>query len=217
MIKFVTKLFFLNILLMLALSGVRAQDAQKPPTSTDELSAFISAQIPPPPQGFLWQQFKNSFFPKPTGWNEQILEGTLFAITRTVYAISPEKFSATKQFEMGMTLEILSGSKKTMNTEAKNLALAMLKPIFDSHKKEEILIFDQNKRGDFDIIFLRYRDAPAGLTPIIIHKFIAANNVADSVHTFTFESPVETWDSNWAKYGTPIISKINIIPTMSAN
>jgi hypothetical protein len=44
-----------------------------------------------------------------------------------------------------------------------------------------------------------------------------ANNVTDSVHVFTFESPAESWEENWAKFGTPILSKINVLPNVPAN
>jgi hypothetical protein len=199
------------------MSGAYAQDQQKMPTTFDDLREIIKTQLPAPPEGFAWQQFKNAVFQKPIAWTEQRLDAKIFGMTRTVYATSPEKFSTTKPFEMGMTLEILSGPKKTMNMDPETVAIALIKPIFDSHKKEEILIQDQKKTGDFDMIFLRYRDAPAGLKPIIVHKFILANNVADSVHTFTFESPAETWDANWSKYGTPIISKLSVVPTIPSN
>jgi len=65
--------------------------------------------------------------------------------------------------------------------------------------------------------FFRYRDAPPGLKPIIVHKFILANNSADSVHVFTFKGPADSWEENWAKYGTPILSKVNILPNVSPN
>jgi hypothetical protein len=41
---------------------------------------------------------------------------------------------------------------------------------------------------------VRYRDAPPGLKPVIIHKFLIANDAADSVHMFTFESPESSWE-----------------------
>jgi hypothetical protein len=92
-----------------------------------------------------------------------------------------------------------------------------LKPFLDAHKKEEVLFLEQSTKGDFERTFFRYRDAPPGLKPIIVHKFILANNVTDSVHIFTFESPVDLWQDNWARYGTPIFSKVNVLPEVSPN
>lgn len=56
----------------------------------------------------------------------------------------------------------------------------------------------------------RFRDAPPGLKPIVVHKLILANN-ADSLHIFTFESPESTWTENWEKYGTPILGRLQVV------
>ena len=115
---------------------------------------------------------------------------------------------------MGVTLKITSNPGKSIKLEAKKLAFAYLKPVFDSHKKEEILMLEQSTQGDFQRIFFRYRDAPPGLKPIIVHWFMLANNVTDSVHLFIFQSPADTWDANWAKYGPPILGKLNVVVSM---
>ena len=194
-----------------------AQDAPKSPPGTELIREATKSQLPAPPEGFIWQLYKNAVFLKPGQWKEREMAASTIGIPVTVYAASPEDFSATKQFEMGLTLQIISGSQRIRNIEAKKMALAYLKPFLDAHKKEEVLMLAQSTRGDFERTFFRYRDAPQGLKPIIVHKFILANNVTDSVHIFTFESPVDTWDENWTKYGTPILSKVNVLPNVPAN
>lgn len=194
-----------------------AQDAPKAPSVSDELREAVKSQLPPPPDGFVWQVYKNTVFPKPRPWNEREMATASMGIPFTVYSASPEDFSATKPFEMGFTVQIISGSQRIRGIDAKKMAMAYLKPFLDVQKKEDVLIANQSARGDFEQTIFRYRDAPAGLKPVIVHKMILANTVTDSVHVFTFESPAQTWDENWARYGTPILSRINVVPGVAAN
>jgi hypothetical protein len=188
------------------------------PTSK-QVQEAIEMELPDPPEGFIWKSYKNVVFPKPAQWREQQAVSAV-GIPITTYATSPEEFSATKQFEMGFTVQIITGCQKLKGIEAKKMVLLLLKPDLDAHKKEEILMLEQSTNGDFEQTFFRYKDAPPGLTPIIVHKFVLANNVTDSVHVFTFESPMESWKANWTQYGTPILSKIifqSNVPTTQSN
>ena len=90
-----------------------------------------------------------------------------------------------------------------------------LKPFLDAHKSENVLMFELSTKGNAELTFFRFKDMPPGLTPIIVHKFVLANNVTDSVHVFTFESPMESWEENWTKYGTPILSKIVVLSNVA--
>lgn len=194
-----------------------AQEATQPMLTSEQLREAMKTQLPPPPEGFAWQLYKNAVFPKPVGWTERELPAAPSRVTMSTYATSPEAFSQAKPFETGLTVQIITGAKRTLNLEARKMALAYIKPFLDSHRKDEILILKQKPGGDFEQTFFRYRDAPPGLKPVIVHKFILANDKADSVHIFTFESPAETWDSDWAKFGTPILSRVNVIPQAAAN
>jgi hypothetical protein len=209
----------LGLVAAVALAAVQPALAQQPQPAAgaDEVRAAIQSQLPSPPDGFEWQLYKNAVFPKPKQWKERTREAVSGGIPMNLYAASPEDFSDTRQFETGMTLQIISGSQRIRGIEARKMAILYLKPFLDSHKKEDILLLDQKTRGDFELTFLRYRDAPPGLKPVIVHKFVLANNASDSVHAFTFESPVELWDENWAKYGTPILSRINVLANLPSN
>ena len=72
---------------------------------------------------------------------------------------------------------------------AKKLALVYLEPFLRAHKKQDFSILKSKTDGDMETTIVRYRDAPPGLKPVIIHKFLVANDAADSLHVFTFESP----------------------------
>lgn len=206
--------FFLVAMFLLSTPLASAQDAATaPPIPTlEQVREAMKSQFPAPPDGFSWHLFKNVVFLKPQGWQDAEVADRIVAVPRSMYATSPEAFSATKQFETGFTIEFMSGSQRLMKAQASTMALALLKPLLDTHKKEEILIFEQGTQGDFVTTFFRYRDAPPGLKPIIVHKFILANNVTDSFNVFSFESPAETWEENWTKYGTPIIGKLSVLP-----
>jgi hypothetical protein len=193
-----------------------SQEGSTAPSNAGQIREAIKTDLPAPPDGFEWHQYRNVVFPKPAKWKGLELVTNIIGIPFYTYASSSEDFSATKQFEMGVTVQIISGSQRIRKIEARTMAMAYLKPLLDGHKKEEVLMLEQSVSGDFQRIFFRYRDAPPGLTPIIVHKFMLANNATDSVHIFTFESPAASWDDNWTRYGTPILSKVNLVPNMAA-
>lgn len=211
------KLLFLVMLMVAHISIATAQETENNIPSVEQIRESMKSQLPAPPEGFMWNLYKNAVFLKPIQWHEKQMASSSLGIPITVFAVSPEEFSTTKQFEIGFTVEIISGSQKSIGFEAKKIALVYLKPILETHKKEEILMLEKGVQGDFERTFFRYRDAPPGLKPIIVHKFILANNVTDSVHVFTFESPVASWEENWAKYGSLILSKIKVIPSVLPN
>lgn len=208
------KLVVLMAVLVSWLPFASAQNAPTPTPTKSQVQEAMKSQLPAPPDGFKWQLYKNVVFLKPVAWHDGEMAQNIAGIPFTTYATSPEEFSRTKQFEMGATFELINGSQRIRGIAAKKFALLLIKPLLDTHKKEDVLMLEQKTQGDFEHTFFRYRDAPSGLKPIIVHKFIVANNATDSVNIFTFESPAETWNDNWIKYGTPIISKLNVLPNV---
>ena len=208
--------FVFSLSLMANAAPIDASTEIQTPTA-EQIRDAMKSQLPSPPEGFGWQLYKNAVFLKPVKWTEREATNKMLGLSYTVYATSGEKFSTTQQFEMGFTIEIMTGSQRVHGFEAKKMLFVYIKPIMDKHKKEDVLMFEQSTQVDFERTFFRYRDAPPGLKPIIVHKFIVANNVTDSLHIFTFESPEESWSENWVKYGTPILSKVTIVPNFSAN
>lgn len=177
----------------------------------------IKSRLPAPPEGFVWHMYKNVIFPKPEFWKEREISESMFGMPFVTYAASPEDFSLQKQFETGITIQIIAGPQRVLGIAAKKTALAQLKPIIDTHKREDILMFETGAQGEYERTFFRYKDAPPGLKPIIVHMFILASDVNDIVYTFTFESPTETWNDHWAKYGMPILSKLKVLTTAPPN
>lgn len=177
----------------------------------------INSRLPAPPEGFVWHMYKNVIFPKAESWKEREISEGVFGMPLVTYAASPEDFSLQERFEMGITFQIIVGPQRALRIAAKKTALAHLKPILDMHKPDEILMFDTSAQGEYERTFFRYKDAPPGLKPIIVHKFILASDVNDIVYTFTFESPMDTWNEHWAKYGQPILGKLKVLTTAPPN
>lgn len=197
----------------IALNSLSVQAQPSPPTPqivSKEVQEPVRGRLTTAPEGFQWRQYRSAVFVKPSEWNEQEQVNENAGITYATYAASPEVFSRVKPFEMGMTIQIVSGGQKAKGLEANKVVLMLLAPIVTTHKKEDVLMFEQGTAGDFEKTYFRYRDEPTGKTPIVVHKFILANKVLDSVHVFTFESPKQSWDENWKQFGTAFMSKVNL-------
>ena len=194
-----------------------AQSAPTAGATTEQVQQAMKSQLPAPPAGFDWKLYKNAAFLKPASWNEREAKPVAGTFPTSTYATSPESFSEATQFETGFTITIISGTQRLRGLEAKKAVSLFLKPILDTHKREEVLMLDRMTNGDYERTVLRYRDAPPGLKPVIVHKFVLANNVTDSMHIFTFESPESTWTENWEKYGTPILSRLQVVAQLPVN
>lgn len=175
---------------------------------TQKIHVASAARLPVAPTGFVWHTYQDTVFLKPSAWHEceHVITTNTFPVT--TYATSPERFSATKPFETGLTIQIIGDAQRIAGIAATQMAAIYLHPFLSARPQEELLLFEQDTRGDCEITFCRFTDAPPNLKPIVVHKFIAANNISDRVHVFTFESPVPFWDDNWVKYGTPMLSQV---------
>jgi hypothetical protein len=185
-------------------------------TKKSDTEATIRDMLPEPAGGFEWVVYRNSAFLKPKGWNQKSLPDQPDKKLIGALAISPESFSEKKYFEHGFTAQVAAEFKKTNKVEPSKGAMLILKPIADQHEPEEVLLFDSKPSQIGTTFVLRYRDAPAGKTPIIVHKYLIANDTADTLHIFTYESPTADWEDNWKKFGTPILQKIAVLPFLPA-
>lgn len=198
-------------------SGVHAQAANAPAVDVAEIREAIRTQLPPPPLGFDWHLYKNTVFLQAVNWIEAERLSSAGGVPMAVYAASAQAFSVLEPFEMGITVQIISGAQKIRNMEAKDMAVLYLQPIVDAHTKENVLLLERSENADTERSVFRYRDTPVGRKPTIVHKFVVASNGADTVHVFTFESPEDTWKENWKTYGKPFLDKVVVLPSVSAN
>jgi hypothetical protein len=197
--------------------GAFAQTADAPAVAVDDIREAIKTQLPAPPEGFVWQLYKNAVFLQAVNWNEAQSLSSTSGVPSTVYSASPERFTAQRPFEMGLTVQIIRGSHKIRRIEAKDMALLYLQPMVDAHTKENVLMLERSENADSERTVFRYRDVLAGSNPVIVHKFVVASNEADTVHVFTFQSPEDTWKENWKAYGKPFLGRVVVLPNVSAN
>jgi hypothetical protein len=192
------------------LNAAQLDDAN--PSATPPPMA-VGAQLRPAPEGFVWRAYRGALFARPSEWHERtaVQAVTKNGIPVTVYAASPEEFSETKQFEMGMTIQAIVQPRQIAKVDASKMAYIYLQPFLEAHKPPNVLLVDRSKKGDFENLWFRYRDAPSGQTPIVVHKFVVANDRLDFAYVFTFESPEATWEENWTKFGTPFLKNLNFL------
>lgn len=161
------------------------------------------------PHGFVWQRYGGAVFLKPLGWSARERRPAN-PLPVMIYAMSPENFSEDTPFETGFTVQIMRDCAKSLHIGATALAQAYLKPFKDARRAGEKIFLERRAIPTGELTFYRYLDAAPGQTRVIVHKFVVANDAADSVYAFTFESPAADWDFNWARFGTPIVSQIEL-------
>lgn len=187
-----------------AASTTRAADAASP-------SASAVAPLPAPPADFQWRRLNGVVVLVPRGWLELEKRNPDATPPHETYAASPEpEFPERQFFETGFTVQVIPQASRS-GLDARQTATAYLLPFAQPRKQGEVLLFEQTEREGVQYTFFRYLDAPEGLTPITVHKLVMADNARDVVHAFTFESPTQAWAQNWERYGTPILSHLQMI------
>ncbi len=190
------------LVVVLNASCVPVQDAPDAPT--------LASKVPHAPKGFSWKVHQGAMLLKPNGWYERTRNDVWGPIQMSVYAASPQRFSESEQFQLGVTVQVFADIKKLPGMNPTRLAQLYLKPLLDSHKREDILLANRLPRGAVETIVFRYRDAPGKALPIVVHKYLVVNDALDTVHVFTFESPESSWTDHWARYGQPILTNLKL-------
>ena len=192
----------------------------EPPLSTPALiptplvrapDAALLAQLPPAPTGFSWLLYKNCALLRPDGWHHQARPDAPAQNLTGAFALSPESFSEKKPFEHGFTVQIHQNDRARFGAPPSQAVAAFLQPLAARLPKTDLLLYKENSTPTGATRILRHRDAPPGLTPLIIHRYYVANDTQDILHVFTYESPESKWDENWKTFGTPILGKLLIL------
>lgn len=61
---------------------------------------------------------------------------------------------------------------------------------------------------DIETLVYRYRNAPGGVPPIILHKYFQASEKEDFLNIVTFETTDDKWEHYWNNQGKTILEKI---------
>jgi hypothetical protein len=180
--------------------------------SVDKIYENVKAQLGTAPDGFSWDLYRNAISLKPVGWFVHDKVNNINGMISATHAMSPVDFSEKNQFETGFTVGIFTNLKKYAKPEPSKTASIMIGIDLKMHTKEDIKYLSQNQQGDVKAFWLRYRDAPPGKTPIIVHKYYLANDATDNLNYFIFESPEDKWEENWKNYGSVILKHVSFIP-----
>lgn len=179
----------------------------------DDQKYLPASALGPAPEGFVWVEFKNAVFLQPVGWYVAIKETVPVpgVLSMDTYATSPTRFSEAEPFETGLTVQVMSGMKTPSWVSAKHAYATYMDGFLKRMKPEDMLLFREQKAGDFDCVIVRFRDTALDLPPIIIHKYAMINSELEMVHVYTFESPEGHWSEQWERYGTPILSRLSML------
>jgi hypothetical protein len=205
---------------LLASSALAQPPSPEPPLSTPAPiptplvrapDAALLAQLPPAPEGFSWLLYKNCSLLRPAGWHYHTRPDDPAKNLTGAFALSPEAFSEKKPFEHGFTVQIHQNVRARFGAPASEAIAAFLQPLATRLPKADLLLYKENPTPTGATRILRHRDAPPGLTPLIIHRYYVANDTNDTLHVFTYESPEARWEENWKTFGTPILGKVLIL------
>ena len=162
--------------------------------------------LPKEPAGYRWERFTEvqSAFLCPDGWYTFHKAGT----NSHTYVISKESVATNGLFETGLTLQAVKGLLTKKGVSPSGFAVQMAQGLLEKHENTTLSTQDISS-GPFKAFFLRYRNAPATVKPIVVHKVFIANNKKDTLFIVTFEAPEKQWDEAW-RLGEPMVKKFLI-------
>lgn len=171
------------------------------------LSALACAQrvtsYGPTPPGFSWYEAPNAeaVVLKPDGWfiktESKNGTGALF--------ISREDISTSGEFQTGLSLNLVHGVQSKSGLPSSKYAIGFLSKILEGN--EELMSFANPDNNGMMSLGLRLRNKKLDK---VIHFYLIANDIRDTLHIFMFESPAQEWDSAW-KIGEPMFRNLRLI------
>ncbi|WP_220347751.1 hypothetical protein [Alkalilimnicola ehrlichii] len=151
---------------------------------------------------------------KPDSWHERTASQKQPQAAHDICAVSPERFSASRWFETGFTVQI-ARLTSAWQRSAQEYAAGYLAPFVMGLPDKDMLRFTTgSSEAGIETIICRFRDAPKGMKPVIVHKFIMTHESSRSMWAFTFEAPAKRWEREWERFGTPILQQVCVFPTL---
>ncbi|MFT5422162.1 MAG: hypothetical protein ACI9D5_002929 [Candidatus Endobugula sp.] len=163
--------------------------------ASDDVKSKKLDGFPDAPDGYSWVTFRGVAIPKPNSWFEFKKQGT--------YVTSIESVKEEGIFETGATIQVVRDVQDTYKNPASVVAIGMIRSLDESEENETLIIKHQDI-GLFKTFTFRYRNAPLSAIPIIVHKFIMANDKESYINIITFESSEKEWDKYWDTQGITI-------------
>ncbi|PHQ64831.1 MAG: hypothetical protein COB99_07445 [Sulfurimonas sp.] len=167
--------------------------------SSNDITVKQLQGFPEAPAGYSWKVFRGVAIPKPDAWFEFEDQG--------VYTTSLESVQKNGIFETGATIQVVRNIQVKHKAPASVVAIGVIKN-YDEQKENKTLLLKHQEVGSFKTFTFRYRNAPNSAKPIIVHKFIMANDKDSFLNIITFEAPEEKWDKYWNNQGITIFKRI---------
>ena len=165
------------------------------------LSSHVFAErpdLPDPPDGFAWQWCDGigMGFLRPNGWHfKQSMEKE----THGVF-ITKENIDKENEFKTGLTVNVVSNTRKTTGSMPSAHAIALMKTAATT--KETVLVEPPSQQGRIMKFIYRLKDDKT-----IVHALFLTDDREDKLYLILFESPIGEWDEAW-KTGSVIMSKL---------
>ncbi len=171
-------------------------------------------KLPPPPAGFRWEHFPEAgvAVPCPPGWHRasSLVPGVFNA------SLSLEKASADGAFATGFTVKLIAGIRERSGRTPAHLGAAMFSRLVADSGTEVLVQEPFRVSGGGRAAFVRFRGMNKLGRKITAHRFYLAMDRADLLYIYTFESPSETWDEAFARYGVPMLENIAMMSVPAA-
>jgi hypothetical protein len=214
-----------SALLMLAAISCQAQVVVSPavnsasaPVSTASPSsppiqfrpAVRESALPPAPKGFVWQRLEaiEVAVVTPESWKMHQKDD---AVTKT-FAFSGDPLNDKGQFETGLTVRLMWHPQTLPGNEAKaaeSVMAGIAKAIYNNKSDNQVIRSTLDDKAGKRVMIIRYRNAPAGLPPIVVHAMAIGDSRTGLVYQIIFESPERQWDDSW-KIGEQILSRVSV-------
>lgn len=146
-----------------------------------------------PPPGYAWVFIPNTSTAvlRPEDWfvTARTNNGTIACF------ITHENLQVTGQFQTGLTFNFVPKVSQTAGLSAIRYAAAFIQ---EAQQTKEVLLepwVNESAPGLFGM-GIRYRQETED-SPVIVHNFLIADDLEDSIRLFIFESPETNWDAAW--------------------
>ena len=198
-----TIVVFFCIIALLVINGTVLADGTSESERSEDLRARILEMLPKAPEDFQWVIFRGVAMLRPLYWNEYAKGAT--------YCTSVESVAEKGSFETGATIQIIRDVGDKYQGSLLSLVAEMIKKI-EAKAENSRHILNVNEHDEVKTVVHRYRNAPDGLTPIIIHNYYQVSKKNEFINIITFETTEEKWDLYWDKEGKTIIGMIVGVP-----
>lgn len=150
-------------------------------------------QLPEPPDGFKWVEFKEvkCAVLVPLGWYVKHQN----AGDKNMRAISKENIDQEGRFETGLTfIATQNVSTKQGKVPPSRFTENIINEIKKAHPLERQ---QEGPQGPFQAYRYQFIDNSQGVKPLRIFNLLLANDETGTLFQIIFESPVSTWDVDW--------------------